>query len=161
MRKIIIIVLCLIIIPAVYVIADEQSVQERAIAINTKITQTLPAKKAALDTKIYTGTFVDIMTQRVADLNEVTLEAKNIVVEVNELCVLTNTPQPPKEAIINAAKRTTDVNDIKQKEQNANFIKALHEDVTDSNITDPCEIAAGQALLEWSIDIINSEMGGM
>jgi Zn-dependent protease with chaperone function len=156
------ILISIIFLFSVLAFAEEQTVQERIVAVNIKITQTWPAKKAALETKTYTGTFAEIMTQRVADLNEVTLEAKGIVAEVNEICVLAGTPQPPKFTIIDTASKALDTNDVQKKEQNANFIKTVNEMVTDPSITDPCEIAAGQELLDWCVEVINTpEMGGM
>ncbi|HBG28191.1 MAG: hypothetical protein A2Y10_19630 [Planctomycetes bacterium GWF2_41_51] len=153
-------ILVVTLVLAAVVLAD--TIEERRVALQARINE-LPAKKAALKTKTYSGTFDAILTERIADLNEVAAESSNIVKDVNALGTDTGIPDPPIKEVVDKVCETVDCNDIKKKEQNNQFVKTINEIATDPNITDPNEIAQLQELNEWVFEVFTTEpeLGGL
>lgn len=154
MSKCIMVIVIILFAAAVF----SETIRERVDNVQQRICE-LPQKKAALASKTYSGTFCDILEQRIRDLNEVIVEAQQVLAEVNDICVDTNTSQPPKFKLIMTVKQKADVNDIKVKEKNNEFLNAVNDAISDPNIIDPNEIAQGQELFQWCVEILNSEGG--
>lgn len=163
------IILFYILITVLPILADDaNTIAVRQADIVNRI-QELPDKNQQLDTKVYTGTFGDILTQRVVDLNDVIVFSQQITVDANQLCDDMNQPCPPECAVRVVIQRFTEVNDIVIKKGNNEFLHSVNEYVSDSNNlpdpNDPDYLAVVQEnaeMLQWCVDIFSTnKFGGL
>ena len=163
------IVLFCILIAVLPILADDaNTIAVRQADIVTRI-QELPDKNQQLDTKVYTGTFGDILTQRVVDLNDIIVFSQQIIVDANQLCDDMNQPCPPGSAVCAIIQRFTETNNLEVNKVNNEFLGLVNETVNDSNnlpdVNDPNYLTVVQEnaeLLSWCVDILGSdELGGL
>ena len=131
MKKIIIFSLILCVFICIGYAVDPNDIEVRVLEVETMVKE-LPVKEELLKTKQYTGTIVEIMTQRIVDVNEVYQHAKTLNEKAVKVCEDMGMVVSRKEAV----KRILDKEEknLRIQKTNNELIEAVHTIINDPNV---------------------------
>ncbi len=131
MKKIIFFSLILCVFVCIGYAVDPNNIEVRVLEVETMVKE-LPVKEELLKTKQYTGTIVEIMTQRIVDVNEVYQHAKTLNEKAVKVCEDMGLEVTKKEAV----KKILDSkkNELSIQKTNNELIKAVHVIINDPNV---------------------------
>jgi hypothetical protein len=103
--------------------------------------QAVETKQRNLKTKVYSGTWDQVLAVRVADVNEVVVEISRARVKAAELMAVSETAETVREAIQEAIRDKTRQQEHTLQRGNGEFLQAIEEYLADpNNIPEPNDL---------------------
>ena len=135
--------------------ADPNDIEKQAKEVEAMVKE-FPVKEKALKTKEYTGTIDMVLTQRVADVNEVLVYAKEMIVKAKEVCELLDLKVEKKDYLKAVIDRHGKVKEKEKQAQNITVLEAVVSAIDESAIpvTDPNYVAHNDRMLSFLAAVV-------